>query len=121
MNKYLILLFSVGLLLFSSCNKETTKTWTVQYKLLNLAGEIPTYRVTYLLQNGGAKSVGPINTYNWESEELLEFGSGQPVSLQIEIISGNGSYELLILRNGATHEKQIMPSNSNSFKIESEI
>lgn len=111
----------MGLLLFSSCTKETTKAWTVQYKLLNLTAEIPTYRVTYLLQNGSTKSVGPINSYNWESEELLEFGSGQPASLLIEIISGNGSYELLILRDGATHEKQIMPSNSKSFKIESEI
>lgn len=119
MKKFLVIALC-SLLAFSNCTKETRK-WTVQYQLLNLGQEIPTYRVNYQLQNGSMKTVGPISTYNWESEKLNEFEEGMPASLEIEIISGKGHYQLIILRGGAIHEKENMPSGSPSFKIESEI
>lgn len=121
MRKFVILLFAGLLVLFGSCNKNGNKTWTVKYKLLNLGQGIPVYRVNYLLQNGGSKSVGPISTYNWESEKLLEFESGEQVSLEIEIISGKGQFEFQILRDNAIHEKETMPINAPSFILESRI
>tara|TARA_R110002050_G_scaffold221441_1_gene357306 strand:+ start:103691 stop:104050 length:360 start_codon:yes stop_codon:yes gene_type:complete len=119
MNKFLVFLV-IGLLGLSNCSKAPKK-WTVKYQLLNVGKETPVYRVRYLLQNGSVKLVGPINTYNWESEELPEFESGSPASVEIEIISGKGTYQLIILRDGAFHEREVMPENSPSFKIEANI
>lgn len=120
MTKFFAFLFI--LISLASCEKlEPAKTWTVKYQLLNLGNGIPTYRVNYVLQNGSTKQVGPINSYNWESEDLADFEDGTPVFLEIEIISGKGQYEMIILRDGAFHAKEIMPLNVPQYKIESEI
>ena len=120
MTKFYVFFFL--LISVASCSKiEPKKTWTVKYQLLNVGNAIPTYRVTYILRNGSTKTEGPINSYNWESENLAEFEDGTPVFLEIEIISGKGQYELIILRNGAFHEKEIMPQNETHYKLESEI
>lgn len=110
------------LISFVSCEKiEPAKKWEVQYKLLNIGNDIPTYRVNYTLKNGSTQKEGPFTSYNWESEKLTEFEEGIPVFLEIEIISGKGQYELIILRDGAIHEMETMPQNVLSYKIESEI
>ena len=110
------------LISIASCKKlEPVKTWTVKYQLLNIGNDIPTYRVNYVLQNGSTKKVGPINSYNWESEGLTEFEDGTPVFLEIEIISGKGQYEFIILRDGAFHKKEMMPLNVSQHKVNSEI
>lgn len=95
--------------------------WTVQYKILNLGNDIPTYRVSYKLQSGSTKSVGPINTYNWESEMLTEFEGGSPVWLEIELISGKGELQLQILRDNAVHEKGDLPLGLAKYSIESTL
>lgn len=121
MNKILFAISFFLIFALSSCEKLADKTWTVKYQILNLDNEIPVYRMSYLLQNGSTKIVGPINTYNWNSEDLLEFKSGSIVRLEIEIISGNGNYQLQILRDEAIHIQEIMPANATIFFIEDEL
>jgi len=105
----------------SSCKQDPNPIWEVQYKILNLGNGIPTYRVQYKLQNGGTKSVGPINTYNWSSEILKDFEGGAPVWMEIEIISGKGELQLQILRDNAIHEKSILPAGVAKYSIESTL
>ncbi len=96
-------------------------TWTVKYQILNLDNETPVYRMSYLLQNGSTKTVGPINTYNWSSEDLPEFEGGRTVRLEIEIISGSGNYQFQILRNGGVYKEETMPKGAPSFYMEDVI
>ena len=120
MTRFLAIVFI--LVSFASCEKiEPSKKWEVHYQLLNIGNDIPTYRVNYTLKNGSTKKVGPFNTYNWESEALTEFEEGTSVFLEIEIISGKGQFEMIILRDGAIHEKETMPLNVSNYRIESEI
>ena len=121
MNKIFALLVIVVLVSFYGCKKEATETWKIKYQLLNIGQETPVYRVNYILPNGSSKQVGPVNTYNWESEELEGFESGKSIYLEIELISGDGQYQFIILRNGAVHEKAIMPVNAPAFVLETEI
>ena len=108
MNKILLAISFLFIFSLHSCKKEVDVKWTVKYQILNLDNEIPVYRLTYLLPNGSTKTVGPINTYNWESEDLLEFESGSHVSLRVEIITGIGNYQVQILRNGAVFKEDEM-------------
>ena len=85
--------------------------------MLNLGNEIPVYRLTYLLPNGSTKTVGPISTYNWESEDLPEFESGSHVSLRIDIITGKGNYQVQILRDGGVYVEEEMLQGAPYFYI----
>jgi hypothetical protein len=121
MNKILFAISFLFIFSLQSCTKNVDKKWTVHYQMLNLANEIPVYRLTYLLPNGSSKTVGPISTYNWKSEDLPEFKSGSHVSLQIEIISGTGHYQVEILRDGAVYKTENLLKGTPSFYIEDVI
>lgn len=105
----------------TGCKKTETRRWTVQYKAMNRDAETPTYRLTYFLQNGSTKVVGTFNTRHWESELLEGFEEGRPVQLEIEIVSGNGAYELQVHRNGALHEVATLSLGSKYSILESTI
>jgi hypothetical protein len=65
--------------------------------------------------------VGPISTWNWESESLPEFESGDEVQMEIEILSGSASFDLQILRDGAVHENEILPYGQKSLLVQAII
>ena len=113
-----LFILAIGL---SSCSKDPIAMWKVQYKIINLGNDIPTYRIKYKLQNQGTKSVGPFNTYDWKSEVLTEFEDGAPVWMEVEIISGKGQLQLQILRNNAIHEHGDMPLGIDNYSIESTL
>jgi hypothetical protein len=116
-------LFSLFILTigFSSCKKDPIAIWEVQYKVINLGNDIPTYRIKYKLQNESTKSVGPFNTYDWKSETLTKFEENAPVWMEIEIISGKGELQLQILRDNAIHEQGNMPLGISKYSIESTL
>lgn len=121
MKFYWKILFLGVLLSLGGCEKDEVKKWSVQYKVLNRDGGNATYRVTYMLQNGSTKAVGPISTTIWESELLNDFESGQPVQIEMEIISGSGLYNVQILRDGAIHERETLSSGDTYLFLESVI
>ena len=119
MKKSLYIILGIAILLMCGCKKEPDPVWTVQYKVINQGYERPTYRLTYMLQSGGTKVVGPITTWHWESEILPDFEGERPVQLEMEITSGEGEYELQILRDGAVHHSEILPLGQKTLFIES--
>jgi hypothetical protein len=115
------LMFLAVIVLFMGCSRNETKKWSVQYKTINRGFPVATFRMTYMLRSGATKSVGPITTRHWESEVLDEFEGGRPVQLEIEILSGEGLYELQILRDGAIHERETLSLGDKHLFIESVI
>lgn len=116
------LYFLLGfVLVFGSCDRNEVRKWSVQYKAFNRGTEEPTFRMTYMLQSGATKSVGPITTRHWESEILDEFEGGKPVQLEMEIISGNGKFDVEILRDGAVHERGKLEPGDKYLILETNI
>ncbi len=108
-------------LLVSGCEKVNMKRWEVQYKAVNQGYQIPVYRITYMTKSGGTKVVGPINSWHWESEVFNGVEEGSPVQLEIEILSGEASFDMQILRDGALHEHLILREGDKYLIVNSQI
>lgn len=119
-NWYFIFLVWVPFL-FLSCQKLPEKRWDVQYKAVNVGRHASLYRMTYMTRSGGTKVVGPISTRHWESEVLMDYDEGSPVQLEIEILSGEASFDLQILRDGGLHEHLVLAKGNKYLIVTSEI
>lgn len=120
MNKIFGILFF--LLFLVGCDRqEPTPLWVVEYRVIKATHDPISYRVTYRLQNGSTKLVGPISADTWESEELPEFKEGDLVSLEIEVISGSAELVVEILRGGAMRLTDKKSLSAPDFYIETNL
>jgi len=118
----LLSLILIITLAFSGCEKvDSVKKWTVQYRIYKKTNEAISYRVTYRVQSGATKTVGPVSDFMWESEELVDFESGSYQYLGIETISGKGELQLQILVNGSIYEEGTKGEYESKFEIESNL
>ena len=122
MLRKLLLFILVFTLVFSSCEKvDPVKKWTVQYRVYKRSNEAISYRVTYRVQSGATKTIGPVSDFMWESEELVDFEGGSYQYLGIETISGKGELQLQILVNGSIYEEGTKGEYESKFEIESNL
>ena len=112
----LILLFSCCILLFS-CEFQQETLWTGRYRIVEHSGHTPSYKVTYKLPNGSTKIFGPITDNFWETDDLEGYKDGDLLSIKLELISGQGDFELTILVNGSSYESDRVTLDQGSTEI----
>ena len=94
-----LILAKVVAAIFAGCSSPTEE-FNIRYKVLRTSQEPVEYRVVYTTSGTTTKQEGPVTTWWWESDLVVDFPSGNTARLEIEILRGDGTFEVTIFRDG---------------------
>lgn len=117
---------NVGFILLSlffllSCKKEK-KEYTVRYRIYRVSAATvnSTYTVKYTTADGATKTIGNLNSEQWNSGELSGYKAKQYITLSLEG-SGGSVYKMYIYTNTSPYKSRDADDNFGAQSLEMKI
>ncbi|MGD1847314.1 MAG: hypothetical protein ACFB10_18135 [Salibacteraceae bacterium] len=91
-------ILSLLLLFFLLGCESRVETHDIKYRIQRLSNGPVTYRVVYASGGDATLQQGPIEDQLWDSPVVQDVDNGTELLITMEVISGNGQFEVTIFR-----------------------